>query len=79
MTRMLPDGRVELLFFRPAVSEVWIAGTFNGWRPGATPMRQAGPGWWVATLSLYVTTGAVAQIWPAWGGKLRAIARTQGA
>jgi len=36
----------------PGAKEVFLAGTFNGWEPGATPMRKRSDGKWLAELSL---------------------------
>ena len=52
MTTVSKDGFVEFRFFRPHVSQVSVAGTFNRWRVGAMAMRAEGHGWWVARLNL---------------------------
>ena len=44
--------RVRFEFNYPAVESVFIAGTFNDWRPGATPMIALGPGRWAKDLAL---------------------------
>lgn len=37
----------------PAAREVFLAGTFNDWKYGATPMARADGGKWVADLTLH--------------------------
>lgn len=44
--------RIRIEFHDEQAHEVCIAGTFNDWRPDATPMRAAGAGDWAADLSL---------------------------
>ena len=44
--------RVRLEFIDPLAKSVGIAGTFNDWRPGATPMIHLGAGRWVKELML---------------------------
>ena len=44
--------RVYLEFIDPMAESVCIAGTFNDWRPGATPMIHLGAGRWVKELAL---------------------------
>ncbi len=39
-------------FGHPTATEVSIAGTFNDWRPGATPMVAMGDGRWIKELVL---------------------------
>ncbi|MCI0456026.1 MAG: glycogen-binding domain-containing protein [Gemmataceae bacterium] len=36
----------------PAVQAVFLAGTFNGWKPDATPMAKDGEGEWSVSLKL---------------------------
>jgi hypothetical protein len=43
---------VHLEFNHPTASAVCIAGTFNSWRPEATPMVPLGSGRWVKELVL---------------------------
>jgi 1,4-alpha-glucan branching enzyme len=43
---------VRLEFNHPAAKSVSIAGTFNGWRPGATEMVPVGQGRWLKELVL---------------------------
>ena len=52
MTSVTQDGRVEFRFFRPNVSAVAVAGSFNGWNPDALPMEDAGDGWWAGSVEL---------------------------
>lgn len=33
-------------------NQIFVAGTFNGWRPGATPLEKRGDGKWAVDLSL---------------------------
>lgn len=50
VTSILSDGRVEFRFYRPQAAQVFVAGTFNGWRTDAIPMRKDPDGWWRVTL-----------------------------
>jgi 1,4-alpha-glucan branching enzyme len=43
---------VRLRFTSPTARSVSVAGTFNDWRPGATPMVPLGSGRWVKELVL---------------------------
>lgn len=43
---------VHLEFVHRQAGSVAIAGTFNDWRPGATPMVPMGAGWWMKGLVL---------------------------
>lgn len=43
---------VHLEFRHPTATAVCIAGTFNEWRPEATPMVPLGNGRWIKTLAL---------------------------
>lgn len=43
--------RFELI--APSAREVFLAGTFNNWKCGATPMTSAGSGKWIAELTLH--------------------------
>jgi 1,4-alpha-glucan branching enzyme len=52
VTSILEDGTIEFRFFRPDVTGVFIAGTFNGWATAHTPMQSDGDGWWRAELCL---------------------------
>jgi 1,4-alpha-glucan branching enzyme len=46
------NGFVRLEFHHPTAKSVSVAGTFNGWRPGATEMIQMEGGRWVKELVL---------------------------
>ena len=39
-------------FYRPWAREVFLAGTFNNWRPDELRMASSGDGWWHASLLL---------------------------
>lgn len=52
MTSLRADGLVEFRFYRPQVSRVSVAGTFNGWQDDALTMRKEQDGWWVAAARL---------------------------
>src|SRR4051794_37770224 len=41
------EPRVSLQFVNPAATKVYVAGSFNGWKPDATPLTQTGNGQWV--------------------------------
>ena len=47
---LLPPAHLE--FNHPAALAVCLAGTFNGWRPEATPMVPLGNGRWIKDLAL---------------------------
>lgn len=44
--------RIRVEFTHPTATEVFIAGTFNDWRPAATPMVALDQGRWVKELVL---------------------------
>jgi 1,4-alpha-glucan branching enzyme len=44
--------RIRFEFTAPEAQSVLIAGTFNDWRPAATPMVALGEGRWVKDLAL---------------------------
>jgi len=48
--------RIRLEFTDSAAHTVSIAGTFNNWRPDATPMVSLGNGHWIKELALPVGT-----------------------
>lgn len=52
MTRELPGGEVEFLFYRPGVSQMYLAGDFNGWNSRDLPMTPFHEGWWKCRLRL---------------------------
>lgn len=47
-----PAQRVHFEFNHPAAQAVFIAGSFNEWHPGATPMIALGQGRWAKDLTL---------------------------
>jgi 1,4-alpha-glucan branching enzyme len=44
--------RVALEVFHPDAKEVFVAGSFNGWDPSATPLQPQGDGRWAVELIL---------------------------
>ena len=44
--------RISLEIFHPGASEVFVAGSFNGWDPLAAPLCPEGDGRWAAKLIL---------------------------
>ena len=44
--------RIRFEFTSPAAGSVFIAGSFNDWKPNATPMIALGPGHWAKELTL---------------------------
>jgi 1,4-alpha-glucan branching enzyme len=46
------QGTVRFEVEAPKASAVFVAGTFNGWKPGATPLSGVGAGKWAKELSL---------------------------
>ena len=46
------EVEVRLEFERPAVATVFVAGSFNEWRPTATPMIPIAEGRWIKRLRL---------------------------
>ena len=47
-----PASRVALQLVEPAAKKVFVAGTFNGWKPESTPLAPLGDGRWKGQLSL---------------------------
>lgn len=50
-----PAGKsrpVRLELTCPDAREVFVAGSFNDWKPAATPLKSAGDGRWAVELSL---------------------------
>jgi 1,4-alpha-glucan branching enzyme len=43
---------VRLEFYAPQAREVYVAGSFNEWRPSATVMKTSGGGLWAGELAL---------------------------
>ena len=52
MTTHLGNGWIEFRFYRPDVSAVHVAGSFNGWSMQRSPMQAEGLGWWRLSLKL---------------------------
>ena len=48
----LEEQEISLTYFDPEAREVKVAGSFNTWRPDATPLASAGDGNWVVRLML---------------------------
>jgi 1,4-alpha-glucan branching enzyme len=48
----LEEQEATLTYFDPEAGGVNLAGNFNGWRPEATPLKNAGAGKWVVRLML---------------------------
>lgn len=46
------EQEITLKFSSPQAREVKVAGTFNGWRPDATPLKNTASGEWAVRLSL---------------------------
>ena len=44
--------RISLEVFHSGATEVFVAGSFNGWDPSATPLRPQGDGRWAVDLIL---------------------------
>lgn len=52
---LLPEylpARISLWLYQPKAKEVRLAGSFNNWDSGATPLRSDGEGRWEVELSL---------------------------
>jgi hypothetical protein len=43
---------VSLVFVKPEAKQVFVAGSFNQWRPEKTPLSPAGNGRWVGDLAV---------------------------
>ena len=48
----LEEQEVVLSFYAPQARQVQVAGTFNGWQPGANPLGPTGFGEWAVRLML---------------------------
>ena len=48
----LEEQEVTLSLYAPEAREVLVAGTFNGWRPGANPLENKGGEGWTTRLML---------------------------
>jgi 1,4-alpha-glucan branching enzyme len=52
---LLPEylpGRISLWLYEPDATEVRLAGSFNNWNPGATPLQHDGEACWRVELIL---------------------------
>lgn len=47
-----PSCRIHLQYTHPTAKTISVAGSFNDWRPGATPMVAMGNGVWAKDLAL---------------------------
>jgi len=47
-----PEGNVRFRLQAVGAGQVSVAGDFNGWTPGATPLRPVGGGWWETHIEL---------------------------
>ena len=45
-------GRVSFELVRPGAKQVFVAGSFNGWKPERTPLLHTGEGRWVGDLAV---------------------------
>ena len=52
MVTVSEDGYAEFRFFRPNVSNVFLAGDFNDWRTGQLQMVRQDDGYWVLKVPL---------------------------
>ena len=46
------EGKVTLQLVKPGASQVLVAGSFNSWRPEASPLRPLGNGRWSGELDV---------------------------
>jgi len=47
-----PPNRVSIELVKPGASQVFIAGSFNEWKPDRTPLLHRGNGHWVGDLAV---------------------------
>jgi 1,4-alpha-glucan branching enzyme len=47
-----PPSPVQLELLRPGARRVYVAGSFNDWKPDSTPLASAGNGRWVGKLDV---------------------------
>ena len=47
-----PPARVSLELVEPTAQQVYVAGSFNGWKPDTTPLAALGNGRWKGDLKL---------------------------
>jgi RNA polymerase-binding transcription factor DksA len=45
-------GRARFVLINPDAQSVFVAGSFNNWNPGATPLKAIGQGHWVLDLAV---------------------------
>jgi 1,4-alpha-glucan branching enzyme len=45
-------SRISLQFVKPGAKRVCVAGSFNGWKPEATPLTPRGDGHWSGDLTV---------------------------
>ena len=45
-------SHISLQFSNPAAHKVCVAGSFNGWKPDATPLTRTGNGQWIGDLDV---------------------------
>jgi 1,4-alpha-glucan branching enzyme len=45
-------ARIALQLVEPAAKHVYVAGSFNGWKPDSTPLAPLGNGRWKGDLNL---------------------------
>jgi 1,4-alpha-glucan branching enzyme len=45
-------NRISLELVKPGAKHVFVAGSFNGWKPESTPLTERGNGRWVGDLSV---------------------------
>ena len=50
--QVVPANRVSLTLVKPGATRVFVAGSFNEWKPERTPLSCAGDGRWVGNLTL---------------------------
>ena len=51
-SQSLHPARVSLELVEPAAQQVYVAGSFNGWKPETTPLMALGNGRWKGDLKL---------------------------
>jgi len=52
VTKITAGGRIALEFIKPEAKTVFVAGSFNQWKPEATPLVPKGNGKWVGDLAV---------------------------
>jgi 1,4-alpha-glucan branching enzyme len=46
------QNRISVELLKPDAKSVYVAGSFNGWKPEKAPLKQAGNGRWVGDLAV---------------------------